>query len=133
MRMYMQNPNGISCGKMGDMDMLLDHLKHMKIDVFILPETNLDTNKTQVKQQMHNHFKKLLGQGTYQIEMTTSKAEYTGQYKPGGVMGGVIGSNRGRIIESGHDKYGRWIFFRMSGQGNKAITIIGTYQVCQAT
>jgi exonuclease III len=131
MRMYLQNPNGVSCGKMGDMDMLLDHLKHMEIDIFILPETNLDTHKAQVRSQVHKHFKKALGPGTYQIEMTTSNAEYTGQYKPGGVMGGVIGNTRGRIIESGHDKYGRWIFFRMSGQGRRVITIIGTYQVCQ--
>jgi hypothetical protein len=110
MRMFMQNPNGVSCGKMGDMDMILDHLKHMEVDLFVFPETNLDTHKPQVKRQVHNHFKKSIGRGTYKIEMTTSNAEYIGQYKPGGVMGGIIGSTIGRIIESGHDKYGRWVF-----------------------
>jgi hypothetical protein len=44
MRIYMQNPNGISIGKMGDMDMTLDHLKHMEVDIFVFPETNLDTH-----------------------------------------------------------------------------------------
>jgi hypothetical protein len=63
--------------------------------------------------------------------MATSNAEYSGYYKPGGVMGGVIGRNKARVVESGHDKYGRWVYFRMNGQGNKIITIIGTYQVCQ--
>jgi hypothetical protein len=63
--------------------------------------------------------------------MATSNAEYVGQYKPGGVMGGIIGRNKARVIESGSDKYGRWIYFKMSGQGQKVITIIGTYQVCQ--
>jgi hypothetical protein len=46
-------------------------------------------------------------------------------------LGGIIGKHRGRNIETGHDKYGRWVYFRMSGQGNKVITIIGMYQVCQ--
>jgi hypothetical protein len=104
---------------MSDMDMILDHLKHMEVDMFIFPETNLDTHKNRVKRQVHNHCRKSLGQGTYQIEMTTSNAEYTGQYKPGGIMGGVIGRNKARILESGHDKFGRWIYFRMSGQGHK--------------
>jgi hypothetical protein len=131
MRLYMQNPNGISCGKMGDMDMVIDHLKHMEVDVFIFPETNLDTHKAKVKSQVHKHFRESLGPGTYQLEMATSSAEYTGQYKPGGVMGGIMGHNRGRIIESGKDKYGRWVYFRMTGQGTRVITIIGTYQVCK--
>jgi hypothetical protein len=107
MRLHMQNPNGISIGKMGDIDMILDHLKHTEVDIFVFPETNLDTHKPTVKQQVHNHFRKPLGHGTYQIEMATSNAEYTGQYKPGGILGGVIGRNRARILESGQDKYGR--------------------------
>jgi hypothetical protein len=131
MRIYMQNTNGVSCGKMGDIDMLIDHLKHMEIDAFVLPETNLDTHKTRVRSQVHNHFRESLGQGTYQLEMATSNAEYVGHYKPGGVMGGIMGHNRGRILETGHDKYGRWIYFRLSGKGTRVITMIGTYQVCQ--
>jgi exonuclease III len=131
MRLYLHNPNGITVGKMGDMDMILEHLKHMEVDIFVFPETNLDTHKMKIKGKIHKHFRKSLSQGTYQIKMATSNAEYSGYYKPGGVMGGVIGRNKARVVESGHDKYGRWVYFRMNGQGNKIITIIGTYQVCQ--
>ena len=63
--------------------------------------------------------------------MATSDADYSGYYKPGGIMGGVMGRYKARVIESGHDKYGRWVWFRMSGQSNRTITVIGTYQVCQ--
>jgi hypothetical protein len=103
----MQNPNRISVGRKGDINMLLDHLKYMEVDMFVFPETNLDTHKMTITRQVHNHFRKSLGQGTYQIEKTTSNAEYTGHYKPGGVMGGVIERNKAQILESGQDKYGR--------------------------
>lgn len=86
--------------------MTIDHLKHMEIDLFIFPETNLDTRKPIIRKQVDGSLRKPLGQGTYNIEMTTSNAKYTGQYKPGGVMRGIIGKHRGRTIETGHDKYG---------------------------
>jgi hypothetical protein len=54
MRLYMQNPNGISIGAMGELDMILAHLKHMEVDMFIFPETNRDTHKPRVKKQVHN-------------------------------------------------------------------------------
>jgi hypothetical protein len=131
MRIYIQNPNGVSVGPNGDLDMILNHLTGMETDVIILPETNLDTNKHKVKQQIHKHCRKAFGHGTYHPAMATSAIEYAGNYKPGGILGIVVGKHKARILESGHDQYGRWVYFRMSGQGNKVITIIGTYQVCQ--
>jgi hypothetical protein len=110
-RIYLQNPNEINIGRTGDLDMILDHMQHMEIDIFVFPETNLNTHKSMVKGQIHKQFKRALGSGTYRIEMSASTAEYTGNYKPGGVIGGVIGRNKARIVESGHDKYGRWVFF----------------------
>jgi hypothetical protein len=64
MRIYLQNPNGISIGRTGDMDMILDHLQHMEIDIFVFPETNLNTHKNMIKGQIHKQFKIALGSGT---------------------------------------------------------------------
>ena len=130
-RLAFQNPNGVSVGRDGDLEVVLDHVKNMEVDVMFLPETQLDTTNTKVRSKVYNHCRRIFGQGNYQAVMAASPQEYAGFYKPGGVMGVTIGKTKGRIIETGTDQMGRWVYFTFSGKGNRVITMIGTYQVCQ--
>jgi Endonuclease/Exonuclease/phosphatase family len=46
-------------------------------------------------------------------------------------MGATMGKTIARIIASGQDSMGQWVYIKLIGKNNKRITIIGTYQVCQ--
>jgi hypothetical protein len=132
-RVMVQNTNGVSIGQEGDWILTLDHIRHMESDVMIITETNLDTNNNQVKTSLHKDLQKTFDMGTYHLVTSASTQSYNGVYKPGGVLGIVQGNSKGRILESGGDNMGRWIYIRLQGQGSRTITIIGTYQVCQSS
>jgi hypothetical protein len=127
-----QNTNAVSIGKDGDFVITLDHVHQMEVDMMIITETNLDTNKNKVKTILHNDLRKTFGLATYHLVTSASPQPYNGFYKPGGVIGIVNGKCKGRVIKSGGDHMGRWIYIRLQGQGTRIITIIGTYQVCQS-
>jgi hypothetical protein len=107
-----QNTNGISIGKDGDLVITLDHVKQMEADVMIITEANLDTNNTKVKAIIHNDLRTTFGLATYPSQLTTSTSprQYNGYYKPGGVTRLVIEKTKGRLLESGGDYMGRWIY-----------------------
>jgi hypothetical protein len=130
-RIMVQNTNGVSIGKDGDFPITLDHIKQMDVHIMIITETNLDTTHTRVKALLHNDLRRMLGLATYHLIASASPQPYNSFYKPGGVLGIVNGKTKGRIIESGSDYMGRWIYLKLQGQGQQIVTIIGTYQVCQ--
>jgi exonuclease III len=131
-RIMVQNTNGVSIGREGDLVLVLDQIKQMEIDVMLITETNLDTNNHKVKARIHKDLTKTFGLGAYHVVTAASAHQYNGFYKPGGVMGIVCGKTKGRIIASGSDHMGRWVYIRLQGQGERVITIVGTYQVCQS-
>jgi hypothetical protein len=114
-RIMVQNTNGISIGNHGDLVITLDQVKQMEVDVMILTETNLDTNNTKVKAMIHNDLRTTFGLGTYHLTTSASPQQYNGFYKPGGVTGVVIGKTKGRLLESGGDYMGRWVYIRLQG------------------
>jgi hypothetical protein len=130
-RIMVQNTNGISIGRDGDFAITLDHVRQMEVDVMIITEANLDTTKSRVKTLLHHDLRKTFGLATYHLITSASPQPYNGFYKPGGVIGMVQGKTKGRLLESGGNYMGRWIYVRLQGQRNRVITIIGTYQVCQ--
>jgi exonuclease III len=130
-RIYCQNTNGISVGHNSDLEVVLEQVRHMEIDILIITETNLATDKSNVRAKMYDKFQRTFGQATHRLVTATSPQEYPGHYKPGGVMGAVVGKTIARVQASGHDPIGRWVYIKLIGKNNKRITIIGTYQVCQ--
>jgi hypothetical protein len=98
----MQDPNGVSLGSNGDADVISSHIKDIEADIIILPETNLNTKKQFVKRQIPKQLKQTFGQGTYQVEMAASDAEYSESYKPGGILGIVTGQSMDSGEWEGH-------------------------------
>lgn len=130
-RIYCQNTNGISVGRDSDLEIILEQIKHMEADIMIITETNLATDNNNVRSKVYNKFRQTFGQATHRLVMATSPQKYPGYFKPGGVMGAVMGKTIARVIDSGQDYLGRWVYISLIGKENKRITIIGTYQVCQ--
>lgn len=112
-RIYCQNTNGVSVGKHGDLEVILEQVRHMEVDILIITETNLATDKSKIRTQIYNTFRRTFGQATHRLVTATSSQEYPGSYKPGGVMGAVIGKTIARVIASGHDPLGRWVFIKL--------------------
>jgi hypothetical protein len=130
-RIYCQNTNGISVGRNSNLDVILEQVRHMEIDIIIITETNLATDNPKVRSQIYNIFRQTFGQATHRLVTATSSQKYPGHYKPGGVMGATMGKTIARIIASGQDPMGQWVYIKLIGKHNKRITIIGTYQVSQ--
>jgi hypothetical protein len=103
----------------------------MEADIMIIPEANLDTTNSRVKALLHNNLRKMFGLSTYHLTTSASPQQYNGIYKPGGILGIVNGKTKGRVIQSGGDYMGQWVYIKLQGHGQRVITIIGTYQVCQ--
>ena len=49
-RIYVQNPNGLSIGAVGDISIIFDALRNAEADVMIFPETNLATDQNFFKE-----------------------------------------------------------------------------------
>ena len=129
-RFLFQNPNGVSIGSGGDIETVLEHAQAMGCDHFVLPETKLDTDKKWVKAKMHNHCRRIFGVGQYRAVMAASNLEYSTNYKPGGVLGVTVGHLTGRVIETGSDPMGRWVYTKFNASGDRNVTVIGIYQPC---
>ena len=129
-RFLFQNPNGISVGAGGDLESVLKHAQDMKCDHLVLPETKLDTYNRRVKSQVHNHCRRICGLGEYRLVTAASPIEFKTSFKPGGILAVTMGHLRGRVLETGSDKLGRWVYTKFSGSGDSNITVIGVYQPC---
>ena len=125
-RFHFQNPNGISLGH--DTESGLEHAKRMHCDHLVLPEINLDTHQRWVRGRLHEHCRRIYGAGQYRSVMTNSTHTYHTAYKPGGLLSVTTGRLTGRILESGSDPMGRWVYTKFSASGANVVTVIGIYQ-----
>ena len=125
-RFYFQNPNGISLGH--ETESVLEHAKRMHCDHLVLPEIKLDTHQRWVRGRLHEHCRRTHGAGQYRSVMTNSTHTYHTAYKPGGLLSVTTGRLTGRILESGSDPMGRWVYTKFSASGANVVTVIGIYQ-----
>ena len=101
----------------------------MEIDVALIAEHKLDTTQPRVTKKLYDEARKVFGNGTYSVNATSTPIEAPGMYKPGGVLSLVNGGIKGRILESGTDPLGRWVFTKFRRNMGPPLTIIATYQV----
>ena len=128
-RFYFINPNGLSLGH--QIENVLEQGRHIEADYYALPAIDLDTTKPWVKSRVHNHCRRMYGAGQYRAVMTNSPISYHSNKKPGGVLAVAIGDIAGRVLESGADHMGRWVYTKFSASGSKNITVICIYQPCK--
>ena len=67
--------------------------------------------------------------GTFTINPTSTPIESPTMFKPGGVLSLTHGDVKGRILHSGQDPLGRWVYTKYRRNTGPPITIIATYQV----
>jgi hypothetical protein len=78
-----------------------------------------------------------LGQtfGDARVEFSTSKAKFKGRYKPGGTTTAALGAWTHCVIDAGSDATGcgRSSYITYGGKGDKRLTYITVYRVCNQT
>jgi hypothetical protein len=55
-RIYCQNTNGISVGQNSNLEVILKQVRHMEIDILVITEMNLATDKSKVRAKMYDKF-----------------------------------------------------------------------------
>ena len=130
-RLYHQNPNGLNVQVNGSFDCAVEHLKDMEVDHGMFSDHQQDTSQHRVLKKMKQACEKHLGHHGYVLNATSTTAQARNAYKPGGVLSITMDHLLPRIIESGHDKYGRWVYTKFQRQRGLVWTVICTYQVCE--
>jgi hypothetical protein len=66
------------------------------------------------------------------VEYNTSETKFEGRYKPGGAVTAALGNWSHRVFDSGSDATGcgRWSHITYGGKGDKRLTYILVYRVC---
>jgi hypothetical protein len=130
-RLYGQNVNGLSIDSLGgDITQICDTMLEAQIDIAGFTEHNLDTSKYHVINTCHTTIKTCFSTSPSKMVMASSQFKLEGNYKPGGTMLLSTGNILSRLIESGKDSMGRWVYQTYAGRNQDRITIINCYQVC---
>ena len=79
--------------------MMLEECMNMDIDQVVFPEMKLDTSECWVHNKIHDHCRRIVGQGRYRLVTAASPIKFHTPYKPGGVMAVTIGHLSGRVVE----------------------------------
>jgi hypothetical protein len=132
-RLHFQNINCASINQTGTWDLLMEHYKEMEVDIVLGSEHMLDTNIPYVKKRLYDGATRTFGLNycTTVAAATPTEIITQGQtsHKPGGSMALVLGKPRGRLLETGRDKLGRWVYLKFQRHDQLPLTIISTYQV----
>ena len=128
-RLYFQNVNDISLAAPGTWETTCMDLRDMQVDMGLLVEHKLDTTQPRVMKRLHDDIKPVLNPGTFSINATSSQVQAQSMFKPGGVLSLTNGGLKGRILESGKDIHGRWVYSKFRRNTGPPVTVIATYQV----
>jgi len=128
-RLYLINMNGVTMGKYGTWDSLMQSMRDLEVDHCMFTELNLNTRQSKVASNLQARATTHFGLSQHKLTLTSSTVESATHYKQGGIASLTAGDLRGRIIATGEDKFARWNYHKMAGRNQDVITIICTYQV----
>ena len=95
----------------------------------LIAEHKLDTTQPGVIRHLHDDIKPIFNVGSFCINAASSQISAQSMYKPGGVLSITCGSSKGRILESGKDTYGRWVYSKLRRNNGPPVVMVVTYQV----
>jgi len=125
-RIFLQNPNGIDTSENTDeFRMKLDEMRQFKINMWLLPETNLNRSDYMMKEKLSVAVEAHCEQGV--IEMTNTPGFPTDGKQPGGVATVLQGEMMSRYAGSEHDEVGRWVVSTFFGK-NSQFKIYNVYR-----
>ena len=113
----------------GTWDVTCQDLRDMQADLALMVEHKLDTTKASVIRWFDEDKHKVFEPGTYSLKVNSSQVQAQSMYKPGGVLSLTQGGLKGRILESGKDPLGRWVYTKYRQNIGMPVTVIATYQV----
>ena len=126
-RVYAQNVNGLSMDRRGgQFDDICSTHKELEADIFCGQEHNLDTTQMHIKSYIYDAAKHHWDRS--RVIFGTTPISFTSHYKPGGTFILTTGSVAGRIKDQVSDKWGRWVFHKLIGQGGQLLLIVSAYQ-----
>ena len=128
-RIYFQNVNGINLCHRGTWMDTCEHFRDMQVDVALVVEHKLDTTQPNVMKRLHEEPRRIFEPGSYSINASSTQVEAQSIYKPGGVLSLTTGAIKGRILETGKDPLGRWVYTKYRRNIGPPITVVVTYQV----
>ena len=128
-RVYFQNINGISLTTPGTWDITCQDLRDMQVDLALFVEHKLDSTQARVIKRLHDDTQKVFSPGTYSLTATSTPIQAQSMYKPGGALALTQGGLKGRLLASGSDYLGRWIYLTLRRNIGPPVTVITTYQV----
>ena len=132
MRLFFQNVNGIKYDQLGgEMGWYGHYMAEHEIDILGVAEHNIDNCSPSVVLAMRQALQRIERNFSLTIGGTTTKMET--RYKPGGTLMVARGNVRGRIMERGSDKLGRWTYMRIRGKQGKSLWVLTVYQVCKSS
>ncbi len=106
-----QNINGLSLREGLSVMPEVATIGSLQVDFTGFSETNLHWNRKArdaLTNQLHSHV------GYNKIECASNvSTKYSNGYQPGGVMLAVIGPQRGRVLKSGSDPWGRFSWMEL--------------------
>ena len=130
-RFLLQNPNGIdTSNKLLEFGLLLDNVKRYKIDMLLLPESNINSHNHVLIDQMRAATELHLHNPTFCTANTPGFP--TSNYQPGGVTTIHHDTLTVRTSpETHHDSAGRWTCSVFNGKKRK-LKIYCLYRVCDS-
>ena len=130
MRVFCQNINGIKYDELGGETEEIGHfMEKNEIDVLGITEHNVDNRSEKVDATIYRAMQRVSRTFTHILGGTETTMET--RYKPGGTMMISRGNIRGRIMEKGRDKLGRWTYQKIRCKKGKTLWMITVYQVCK--
>ena len=131
-RLFFQNLNGIKYDQLGgEMGWYGHYMAENEIDILGIAEHNVDNCSPSVVLATRQALHRIERNFSLTIGGTTTKMETP--YKPGGTLTVARGNIRGRIMERGSDKLGRWTYVRIRGKQGKSLWVLTVYQVCKSS
>ena len=130
-RFLLQNPNGIDTSdKCIDFGIILEDMKRYKVDMILLPETNINAKNYQLVDQLRAAASSHLNHGILNITNTPLFPPST--FQPGGVLTATQSFLSSRTASVSTDPAGRWTCQSFYGK-HSFLKVYCLYRVCPLT
>ena len=127
-RFYFINPNGIRYQQgLVDFYEILQSLRDNSIDVYRLPETNLDRLNPEIRKRPEDISQDFYGASI--LALSTSSLRSRTPYQPGDILTGISNELCGRYQLSGSDSHnlGCWSYIQLTAKAGRSLVVITAY------
>jgi hypothetical protein len=130
-RLFLQNPNGVDISdNVLFFRLMMDDLNRHKIDMLLLPESNLNTRCAFIMEKLRDSSEAHCDSGRFFAVNTPNFPMPRALHQPGGVASVLRGKHMTRFAGIEYDHAGRWIAHKFFGKRG-FLKIYSLYRVCK--